>query len=99
MNEQPPLSNPEIRQLKAAAQRLKATFKVGKQGLTPQFLRGLEVALAAHELVKVKFDEFKEEKKTLAPEMAARTGSRLIWLIGNVAVLHRRRARAGDGPA
>lgn len=94
MNELPPLSNSEIRQLKAAAQRLKATVKVGKQGLTPQFLQGLETAFAHHELVKVKFDEHKEEKKTLAPEMAARTGSRLIWLIGNVAVLHRPRPAA-----
>lgn len=86
-----PLTNAEIRQLKAAAQRLKATVKVGKQGLSPQFIQGLDVALQHHELVKVKFDEFKEEKRTLAPQMAERTGSRLIWLIGNVAVLHRRK--------
>ena len=86
-----PLTNAEIRQFKAAAQRLKATVKVGKQGLSPQFIQGLDAALQHHELVKVKFDEFKTEKKTLAPQMAERTGSRLIWLIGNVAVLHRRK--------
>ena len=86
-----PLSNAEIRQLKATAQRMKATFKVGKQGLSPQFLQGIEAALQHQELIKVKFDEFKEEKKTLAPQMAERTGSRLVWLIGNVAVLYRRR--------
>jgi len=86
-----PLTNAELRQLKAASQSLKATFKVGKQGLSPQFLQGVDEALKHHELVKVKFDEFKTEKRTLAPQMAERTGSRLIWLIGNVAVLHRKR--------
>ena len=85
------LSNAEMRELKAAAQRLKATFKVGRQGLSAEFLQSIDVALQHHELVKVKFDEFKEEKRTLAPQLAERTGSRLIWLIGNVAVLHRRR--------
>lgn len=85
------MTNAEIRQFKAAAQRLKATVKLGKQGLSPQFIQGLDAALQHHELVKVKFDEFKTEKKTLAPQMAERTGSRLIWLIGNVAVLHRRK--------
>lgn len=86
-----PLTNARVRELKAAAQRLKATFKVGKQGLSAEFLRGLDEGLKHHELVKVKFDEFKAERKSLAPQMAERTGSRLIWLIGNVAVLYRKR--------
>jgi len=37
----------------------------------------------------VKFFEFKEDKKTLAPELAEKTSSRLIMRVGNVAVLYR----------
>ena len=94
-----PLTNPEIRKLKAQAQRLEATFKVGKAGLSESFLKSVDEGLAHHELVKVKFAEFKEEKKTLAPELAERTFSHLIMRVGNVAVLYRPRSAARAFPA
>jgi RNA-binding protein len=84
-----PLTNAEIRKLKAQAQRLEATFKVGKAGLSEAFLKSVDEGLAHHELVKVKFVEFKEEKKRLAPELAEKTSSHLIMRVGNVAVLYR----------
>ena len=40
----------------------------------------------------MKFAAFKEDKKTLAPEIAARSGSELIARVGNVAVYFRPRA-------
>ena len=84
-----PLTNAQIRAFKAQAQRLKATVKVGKEGLSPQFLAALDAALKYHELVKVKFDDFKEQKKELAPQLAERTGSHLVTRVGNVVVLFR----------
>lgn len=84
-----PLTNPQIRELKARAQRLKAVIKVGKDGLTPQFFAALDQALAHQELLKVKFGDFKEQKKELAPQLAEKTGSHLILRVGNVAVLYR----------
>ena len=87
----PRLPNPEIRKLKAAAQRLKATFKIGKAGLSPQFLQSVDEGLRHHELLKVKFDEFKEQKKELAPLLAERTASHLILQVGNIVVLYRKR--------
>ena len=92
MNEPAVLTNPEIRKLKSAAQRLKPILKIGKNGVTPQFVQSLEAAFAAHELIKIKFDEFKEEKKILARDLATKTGSHLITVLGNVAVLYRRKA-------
>jgi len=83
------LPNPEIRKLKAAAQRLKATFKVGKSGLSAQFLQSIDEGLRHQELLKVKFDDFKDQKKELAPQLAEKTSSHLIHLVGNVAVLYR----------
>jgi len=83
------LTNAQIAALKGMAQRLPATLKVGKAGLSEGFLQSVRDALAHRELIKVKFDEFKEQKKTLAPELAEKTDSRLVTLIGNVAVLFR----------
>ena len=92
MNEPAVLTNPEIRKLKSAAQRLKPILKIGKNGVTPQFVQSLEAAFAAHELIKIRFDEFKEEKNILARDLATKTGSHLITVLGNVAVLYRRKA-------
>lgn len=89
-----PLSNAEIRQHKATAQRLKSMLKMGRQGLSAGFLQSVDDALRHHGLVKVKFDEFKDQRKTLAPELAEKTGSHLITLVGNVAVLFRPKAVA-----
>jgi RNA-binding protein len=83
------LTNAQIRTLKAQAQRLKAMIKVGKEGLSPKFLAALDDLLKFHELVKVKFDDFKEQKKELAPQLAEKSGSHLITRVGNVAVLFR----------
>jgi RNA-binding protein len=83
------LNNAQVRELKAQAQRLKATLKVGKDGLSPQFLAALGDALKHHELLKVKFDEFKEQKKELAPQLAEKSGSHLVTRVGNVVVLYR----------
>jgi RNA-binding protein len=83
------LTNAQIAKLKGMAQRMDATLKVGRAGLSEGFLQSVRDALAHRELIKVKFDEFKDQKKTLAPELAEKTESRLVTLIGNVAVLYR----------
>jgi RNA-binding protein len=92
-----PLTNAEIRGLKARAQRLEATFKVGKAGLSEGFVKSVSDGLAHRDLIKVKFEEFKEEKKTLAPLLAEKTSSQLIMRVGNVAVLYRAKPAAEPG--
>jgi RNA-binding protein len=84
-----PLTNAQIRAFKAQAQRLKPTLKLGKDGLSPAFLAALDDALKHHELVKVKFDDFKDQKKELSPQLAEKTGSYLVTRVGNVVVLYR----------
>jgi len=91
-----PLTNPQIRKFKAAAQLMDASLKVGKSGLTDGFIRTVSAELDRHELVKIKFAEFKEEKKTLAPLLAEKTGSHLVMRVGNVMVLHRPKPAAAE---
>ena len=91
-----PLTNAQIRKFKAAAQLMDPMLKVGKAGLSEGFVRTVSEALAQHELVKIKFAEFKEQKKELAPLLAEKTESHLVMRVGNVMVLHRPKA-AGAG--
>ena len=84
------LNNAQIRKLKGMAQRMDASLKVGKQGLSDGFIKTLNEELERHELVKLKFVEFKDQRKELAPQLAERTQSHLVTLLGNVVVLYRR---------
>jgi len=86
-----PASGRELRDLKARAQRLDPVVKIGKAGLSDALFTALETALGQHDLVKVKFDDLKEQKKELVPQLVARSGAQLIQRVGNVAVLFRRR--------
>lgn len=86
---QPDLTSSERKNLKARAQRLKPLVKLGKAGMTEAFLTNLDKALTDHELVKGKFDEFKDQKKELAPQIAEKSCSALVAMIGNVFVLFR----------
>ena len=87
-----PLTNAQIRAFKAQAQHMKATIKLGKDGMSPQFLSALDDALQHQELVKVKLDDFKEQKKELAPQLAEKSRSQLITRVGHVVVLYRPKA-------
>lgn len=91
-----PLTGAAKRALKARAQRLEPTLKLGHAGATPAFLQSLDAALTTHGLVKIRFGDFKEEKKTLAPLIAEQTGSELIQRVGHVAVYFRAKPEA-DG--
>ena len=88
-----PLTNAQKRDLKARAQRLDAVVKLGHGGMSEAFIQGMEEALTRHGLVKMKFSDHKEEKKTLAPQIAERTGSNLVAQVGNVAVFYRPQAQ------
>lgn len=95
-NPEPP-SNPEspskreIRELKSRSQRLDAHLKIGKAGVTDGFIRSLDEMLTLHELIKVKFVEFKDRKDELMPELAIKTRSHLIFRVGHVAVYYRKK--------
>ena len=86
-----PAAGRELRDLKARAQRLKPMLKIGKEGLSAPLLRELDGMLSHQELVKVKFDEFKEQKKQLTPVLAEKTGAQIVMKVGNVVVLFRRK--------
>ncbi len=81
-----PLTGSEKRELRARAQLLDAVVRVGHAGVTDAVVASLEEALLQHGLVKVRFSEFKQQRRELAPQLAERTASHLIQQVGNVVV-------------
>ena len=83
------LKGSEKKYLRGLAHGLKPLVQVGKKGLTEELVASVDLALNDHELIKVRFLEFKGEKKALSEDMAKKTGSELAGLIGNIAVFFR----------
>ena len=90
--------------LAGAAHKLDPLASLGRAGLTEAFAARLDTLLSHHELVKLRFQDFKERKRELSAELAERTRSELVALIGNVAVFYRpaedpekRKYEAGEG--
>jgi RNA-binding protein len=83
------LTSSQRRYLRSQANSLKPLVMVGKQGVTDTVVESADKALAAHELIKVRFIDRKDEKRALADELAERTGSEEAGLIGHVLILYR----------
>jgi RNA-binding protein len=83
------LTSRQTSQLRSLAQRLDPILHLGKAGVTDAFVASVDQALNDHELIKIKFTAFKDEKKALAEDIAARTNSELVWIVGHVVVLYR----------
>lgn len=100
MSENPaatPLSKAEVRRLKAEAQRLEATVRLGRGGLSPAFLSGLDRELAQHQLVKIRLYDLKDQRHEIGEQVARESGSHLVTVIGHVVVLYRPKPPVSDG--
>ena len=75
--------------LEKNAQPLNPLVQVGGAGVTEEQIKQISRLLGEHELIKVKFNEFKEEKRELSTQIAAKTSSTLVRIIGNVLILYR----------
>ena len=69
---------------------------VGGAGLTDGVVQMTAGSLATHELIKVKFNEYKDEKQELTTELCARTDATLVRIIGNVAILYKEAEKPED---
>ncbi|HNT27940.1 MAG TPA: YhbY family RNA-binding protein [bacterium] len=83
------LNGSQRKHLRGLAHALRPVVLVGLKGFTPELARSLDTALLAHELIKVKFLDHKDEKKDIAERMAAASGAEIAGIIGNIAILYR----------
>ena len=78
--------------LKGLAHGIKPVAYVGQNGLTPMVSQAIDESLATHELIKVKFVDFKEKvhKEEITAAIEQETASELVGIIGHVAIFYRR---------
>ena len=83
------LTGTQRKYLRGLAHSLRPVIQVGKNGISAELINAVEESLSIHELIKVKFVDFKEDKKEFSQEIAERTSSETAGLIGNVAIFYR----------
>ncbi len=86
-----PLSSPQKKYLRSLAHKLKPVVLIGQSGLTPAVINSIEQALDTHELIKIKFNEFKEkaQKTAIATSIQSAADCQLAGIIGHIAIVYR----------
>lgn len=77
-------------EFRSKAQTLSPIVMVGQNGVSESVIAALNEALECHELVKVKFQDFKEDTKELSLQLEKETASTLIATTGFTAVFYRK---------
>jgi RNA-binding protein len=86
------LNNLQKQYLRRMAHDRRPAVQIGKNGLTDQVHATIDHELSAHELIKIKFMEFKDEKRELTEQLVEASNGTLIGLIGNIAIVYREQA-------
>ena len=84
------LTSKQRARLASLAAGLDPIVHLGKAGAADGVAKALDEALEHHEMVKLRFVDFKGSRRELADDLAARSRAELVRVIGNVAVLYRR---------
>lgn len=83
------LTSKQRKILEKAAHGLAPVVIIGQNGVTDSLVKMADMSLKSHELIKIKFNEYKEERAAYAQDIAQRTDSTLVKIIGNVAIFYR----------
>lgn len=84
------LTGKQRRYLRGLANQIPATVYAGKEGITDSVVRSLEEAYHTRELVKVRLEKnCPVERGEAARELAVRTGSHLVQVLGRTVLLYR----------
>ena len=84
----------QMRHLRSLAHNLKPVVLLGQHGLTEAVLTEIELALAHHELIKIRIPGMdRDDKRDTIEAICGQTGAELVQAIGHMAVLFRKRAK------
>jgi RNA-binding protein len=64
---------------------------VGRKGLSPTVIKAVDESLEKHELIKIRFVDFKEKdrKEEIAGAIEEETASEFVGMIGHIAIFYR----------
>ena len=85
------LTSQQNKYLRGLAHRIKPVVFIGKNGLTNEVIATVDAALEKHELIKVKFIEFKEKehKAKLVDDICSQANCFRAGVIGHMAIFYR----------
>jgi len=90
-----PLTGAQKSHLRGLGQKLDATLKVGKSGLTPAFFTELSKLLRAKELVKLRFlGAERDERDVLVAQIADEGRCVYVGGVGHTALFYRQHPEA-----
>jgi RNA-binding protein len=76
--------------LRARAHHLKPVVSAGNAGISEGVLREIDLALAHHELIKVRVSGVdRDELKTIAARICEDMNASLVQLIGHIVIMYR----------
>ena len=83
------LSSTQRSYLRSQAHHLEPIILIGKNGITNGTIESLNKALDSRELIKIKFREYKDEKKSLSHQLSESTESHVVGMVGHTVILFR----------
>ncbi|MFB5266112.1 ribosome assembly RNA-binding protein YhbY [Paenibacillus enshidis] len=84
------LTGKQKRYLRSLAHHLDPVFQVGKNGTNDHLIRHINDAIEKRELMKVSIlNNNLDDKHEIAEELAAKTGSELVQVIGSTIILYK----------
>jgi RNA-binding protein len=91
------ITDKQRRWLRTRVHHLKPVVTVGQAGLTEAVLGEIDVALTAHELIKVRVNAGdRRERDTISGRIAERSSADLVLRIGSVAAFFRANPKKKD---
>ena len=90
------LTSKQRKNLEKLAHDLQPVVIVGGAGVTDGVISMVDNSLAAHELIKVKFNEYKDEIRELTTELCEKTDATLVRIIGFTVILFREAEEEDD---
>ena len=83
------LTGKQRKYLRGIAHSLNPVVQIGRNGLTDPVLKQIDDALNTHELIKIKFIDFIDEKKEIAAEIEKKLKCENCGSVGHVFVFFR----------
>ena len=62
---------------------------IGKKGLSDEIIDNVNTIIEKHELIKIKFVDYKDSKREIIDIISKKTDAAVVKIIGNIAVLYR----------
>ncbi len=86
-----PLRGKQRRFLRGLGVEMKPTLHIGKEGISGAVLDAIELEVTDRELIKVRLlDVLEGDRKQIARDLAERSGTELIQVLGRTVLLWRR---------